>query len=67
MRREQSVQRQEIGDRARAARLSAIRAELLARIRPVCMEMPDELFLEMVEGMAAVQLKYELNSAPGRR
>jgi hypothetical protein len=63
MRREQAVQRQAIGDRARAARLSAIRAELLVRIRPLCAEMPDELFLEMVEGMAAVQLKYELNGA----
>ena len=65
--REQSTQRQEIGDRARAARLSAIRAELLVRIRPLCVGMPDELFLEMVESMAAVQLKYELNGASGRR
>jgi len=65
--REQSTHRQEIGDRARAARLSAIRAELLVRIRPLCAGMPDELFLEMVESMAAVQLKYELNGVSGRR
>jgi hypothetical protein len=53
----------EIGDRARAERLGAIRAELLRRIRPLCAGMPDELFLEMVETMAAIQLKYELRDS----
>ena len=55
-----------IGDRARAERLAIIRDELLHRIRPICESMPDELFLEMVESMAALQLKYELSDAPGR-
>ena len=49
-------------DRARSERLSAIRAELLNRIRPVCSGMPHDLFLEMVESMASIQLKYELRS-----
>jgi hypothetical protein len=56
----------EIGDRARAERLGLIRDELLHRIRPICAAMPDELFLEMVESMAALQLKYELRDAMGR-
>jgi hypothetical protein len=51
-----------ITERARDERLSVIRAELLLRIRPLCDTMPDELFLEMVETMAAIQLKYELHS-----
>jgi hypothetical protein len=52
----------EVTDRARAVRLGTIRAELLGRIRPVCREMPQDLFLEMVESMAAIQLKYELRN-----
>jgi hypothetical protein len=32
----------------------------MRRIRPICSDMPDELFLELIERMAAVQLKYEL-------
>jgi hypothetical protein len=55
---------QEITERARAERLRLIRAELLARIRPVAANMPHDLFLEMIDGMAAVQLKYELLDAP---
>ena len=55
-----------ITDRARAERLAVIRMELLRRIRPVSGDMPDELFLEMVDSMAAVQLKYELNDSHGR-
>jgi hypothetical protein len=55
----------DITDRARTDRLGAIRAELLVRIRPVCREMPQETFLELVESMAAIQLKYELRSANG--
>lgn len=57
----------EIGDRARADRLEAIRAELVQRIRPLCGDMPDDVFLEMVESMAAVQLKYELHDASSQR
>lgn len=41
-------------------RLDTIRKDLILRIRPICMEMPDELFFELIESMAAVQLKYEL-------
>ena len=52
----------DISDRARAERLGAIRAELMQRIRPVCEGMPQDLFLEMVESMAAIQLKYELRN-----
>jgi hypothetical protein len=51
-----------VTDRARIDRLGSIRAELLQRIRPVCREMPQDLFLELVESMAAIQLKYELRS-----
>jgi hypothetical protein len=53
-----------ITDRARAERLSTIREELLERIRPVCSRMPQDLFLELVESMAAIQLKYELRTNP---
>jgi hypothetical protein len=60
------MKQQEIGARARAERLGVIREELLQRIRPMCGAMPDELFLEMVESMAALQLKYELHDATGR-
>ena len=53
-----------MGQRARDERLETIRAELRDRIRPVCPEMPEEIFLEMVDGMAAIQLKYELLEDP---
>lgn len=56
-----------ITDRARAERLSTIRDELLERIRPVCARMPNDLFLELVESMAAIQLKYELRTSPADR
>jgi hypothetical protein len=55
----------DISDRARSDRLGVIRAELLERMRPVCRAMPQELFIELVEGMAAVQLKYELRDGNG--
>ena len=41
---------EEISERARAERLGVIRGELTKRIRPICREMPHELFLEMIEG-----------------
>jgi hypothetical protein len=56
-----------ITERARTERLSVIRGELLQRIRPVCSRMPQDLFLEMVESMAAIQLKYELRTSPDGR
>jgi hypothetical protein len=52
-----------ITERARTERLSIIRGELLQRIRPVCSRMPQDLFLEMVDSMAAIQLKYELRTS----
>ena len=54
-------------DRARTERLGSIRTELMRRIRPVCREMPQDLFLELVESMAGIQLKYELRNAHGER
>jgi hypothetical protein len=51
----------EITSRARAERLGLIRADLLPRIRPLCLHMPKDLFLELVEAMAELQLKYELH------
>jgi hypothetical protein len=56
----------DVTSRARTQRLGSIRAELLTRIRPVCPTMPQELFLEMVESMAAIQLKYELRNTDER-
>ena len=50
---------EETGQRARDERLDLIAAELRRRIRPVCRDMPEELFFEMIERMAAIQLKYE--------
>lgn len=46
--------------RAQDDRLNAIREELVRRIRPVCADMPDGLFFELIDSMAAIQLKYEL-------
>lgn len=57
----------DIAGRARTERLGVIRGELLKRIRPVCSLMPQELFLEMVESMAAIQLKYELRDTRDQR
>jgi hypothetical protein len=51
---------QEMGQRAREERLEDIRTELRRRIRSVCRDMPEELFFEMIDRMAAIQLKYEL-------
>lgn len=50
----------EMGRQARDERLDLISAELRRRIRPVCSGMPEELFFEMIDRMAAIQLKYEL-------
>jgi hypothetical protein len=50
----------DMGQRARDERLGVITAELRRRIRPVCPHMPEELFFEMIERMANIQLKYEL-------
>jgi hypothetical protein len=55
----------ELTHRAAAERLGAIRAELLKRMRPVCSAMPQELFVEMIESMAAIQFKYEQRGSLG--
>jgi hypothetical protein len=51
-------------ERAKSERQAQISADLRRRIRPVCPRMPGELFLEMIESMAAIQLKYELHDDP---
>jgi hypothetical protein len=56
-----------IAERARTERLAVIRRELVERIRPVCGGLPQDLFLELVESMAAIQLKYELRTSPETR
>ena len=55
---------QDIGQRARDERLDRIEGELRRRLRPVCPDMPEEIFFEMTERMAAIQLKYELLDEP---
>lgn len=50
-----------ITERAKGERLRLIRDELMRRVRPVCIDMPDDLFMELVDAMAAVQLKYEMH------
>lgn len=52
----------ELTSHARAMRLERIEAELRRRLRSSCAEMPDDQFQELVERMAALQLKYELRS-----
>jgi hypothetical protein len=49
-----------MGQQARDERLELIRVDLHRRIRPVCTDMPEMLFFELVDRMAAIQLKYEL-------
>ena len=55
---------QAVRRRARDDRLEAIRVELRRRIRPVCPNMPEDLLFEMIDRMAAIQLKYELLEDP---
>ena len=47
---------------ARATRLKIIEAELRRRLRSSCAQMPDDQFQELIERMAALQLKYEMRS-----
>jgi hypothetical protein len=42
--------------------LTALRAEIAARLKPVCEQWPDELFDNMVEGLARITLKYDVSS-----
>jgi hypothetical protein len=50
----------ERSDRARNERLGNIKEELRTRLRPLCLTMPNEMFYEMIDSMASIQLKYEL-------
>ena len=56
----------EISDRARAERLAHIRNGLVRRMRDVCHDTPDDLFQELVDRMALIQLKYELHQDSSR-
>lgn len=40
-------------------RLTALRAEIAARLKPVCEQWPDGLFNDMVEGLAQITMKYD--------
>ena len=57
----------ELTSHARVMRLEGIEAELRRRLRSSCADMPDDQFQELVERMAALQLKYELRSTDGDR
>jgi hypothetical protein len=43
----------------REARLAELRSEISARLRPLCQHWPQEMFEEMVHGLAALTFKYE--------
>jgi hypothetical protein len=43
----------------REARLIILRAELTARLKGVCAHWPEEMFAEMIRGLAALTLKYD--------
>ena len=47
-------------ENARRLRREVITAELRRRIRPMCGSIPEDVFLELIERMAEIQLKYEL-------
>jgi hypothetical protein len=50
----------QIEQRAHESRREAISAELRRRLRPACSNVPEDVFFEMIERMAEIQLKYEL-------
>jgi hypothetical protein len=56
----------EVSARAREERYRVVRAELLARLRPLCVSMPNDIFVDMVESMTAIQLKYEIRDVTAR-
>ena len=39
--------------------LTALRAEIAKRLKPVCEQWPDDLFDGMVDGLAKITLKYD--------
>ena len=50
-----------------SGRLSVIMMEVRERLRPVCPDLPDDEFDEMVERIAQTQHKYEGRAADGSR
>lgn len=44
-----------------SARLLELRRQITGHLRSVCMEWPPEKFREMVNRLAAITLKYEMN------
>lgn len=50
---------------AEPLRLAALRADIEARLRPVCADWPPDLFQQIVESLAAITLKYEGISTAG--
>ena len=59
-----SMRGDDLEQKARDERLELITTELRRRIRCVCQDMPDEMYFELIESMAAIQLKYELLDKP---
>jgi hypothetical protein len=57
--------REDMNARAKAERHRVIRAELLVRLRPICASMPKDQFLEMIESMTAIRIKYEMQDVHG--
>jgi hypothetical protein len=60
LRLESRMGRKDTAARTQDQRFDLIRKELMRRMRPVCQNMPDALFLDLIERMATVQIKYEL-------
>jgi thiamine pyrophosphate-dependent acetolactate synthase large subunit-like protein len=50
----------QLEQRAHDARREAITAALRERMRPFCATVPEDMFFEMIERMADIQLKSEL-------
>ncbi len=44
------------------ALLAALQRDISERLRPVCLDMPEETFQEIVRDIAAVKLKYGVES-----
>ena len=47
-----------------SARLLELRRQITGHLRSVCMEWPPEKFREMVDRLAVITLKYEMNGPP---
>ncbi len=58
------MKRLDVEKRVRTERLESITSELQRKLRPMCGSMDDDIFREMIEQMAELQLKYELLEKP---